>query len=176
MPALLIAALVLATGWGGNFEAFREGLMTAELKAHHGHGNALFYLGEHHLGTWYFYPALFLIRTPICILLLAGIGAYWLFQTKRRLCIQLAGAVFLILALAIPTKVNVNIHHMALIYVPVCLLAGYSCYRLLATDSGKVAVAAVFVILLSTGTTPSHLGYENTLAHYYYRLTVLGAQ
>lgn len=176
MPALLVASFVLAIGWGFNVEAFREGLITAELKAHHGHSGDLFYKGENHLGTWYFYPALFLIRTPICILLLAGVGAYWLYQTNRRLCIQLAGAVFLILALSVPTKVNINIHHLALIYVPVCLLAGYSCYRLFAKESGKVAVAAVFVVLLSTGSTPNHLGYENTIAHYYYRLTVLGAQ
>lgn len=185
VPALLVAALVVGVGWGFDVEALREGLMTAELKAHLGHAGSLFYGGEsgqlfskseHHMGTWYFYPVLFLIRTPICLLLLAGYGAYWLAQTNKRLCVQLVGAALLILALAVPTKVNINIHHIVMIYTPVCLLAGYACHRLFTFNGGNIAVAAVFVILLGVGGIPSQLGYENTIAHYYYRLVVLGLQ
>jgi 4-amino-4-deoxy-L-arabinose transferase-like glycosyltransferase len=113
-------------------------------------GHTSFLLGQwRHRGVWNFFPVLFLVKTPPPVLLLFGIGAVFLggagFSLQRGLQPPsrpglnprsvFSGAALLllpatILALALPSNINIGLRHVLGIYPFVAMVSGYAADRL----------------------------------------------
>ena len=145
--ALVIATLVMLTGWQYDLSALREGIETVALKAEKGHAGELFPNGRFYMGEWYFYPALLLIRTPTPFLLLCGIGAVAMMRHNRGAAIKIITACCLIIAIVLPARININIHHIALIYGPLAILAGYAAHILWQSKTGIIALTVMLAVL-----------------------------
>lgn len=145
--AMTLAAIVILIGWQFDITALREGLETATLKADKGHAGFLFPDGKRYMGEWFFYPALLLIRTPSLLLALILTGIFLMPRYERMAALKLIGAACIIMMLAIPTKVNINIHHLGLIYVPLSIMAGYALYRLYQRRIGIFITFVLFTVM-----------------------------
>ncbi len=145
--AIVIATLVVLLGWQFDISALQEGLETVALKAEKGHAGELFPNGTLYMGEWYFYPTLLLIRTPLPLLLFCLFGAVLMLRHNREAALKVIAASFIIMSLAMSTKININIHHIALIYAPLTILAGYAAHYLWQFKIGVIAVCAALALL-----------------------------
>lgn len=161
--AAAMALLVWLAGYGFSTDAIYEGLQMASLKAEKGHAGFLVQGGEEHMGSWYFYPALLLIRTPLTFLLFAIAGGYWLIRQRHSSGVYLLLAASLILLLAIPTQVNINLHHILLIYAPLAILMGVGAVWLMRRHSPVLIIASLCLMLEIGINNAEHrfLLYEN---------------
>jgi hypothetical protein len=99
-------------------------------------------------GWWYYFPVAFLIKTPVALLLLIGIGLYACVRRWRELGLStvfvlLPPTVFLAVAMA--SGVNIGVRHILPIYPPLMLIAGAGAQELLRLPRriGRLAVAAM---------------------------------
>lgn len=84
-------------------------------------------------GWWYYFPAAFAVKTPVPLLLLAGVGAVVLVRRRARLGVD--NGLFLLvpaavyLGVAMTTAINIGLRHILPIYPFVLLLAAAAAWE-----------------------------------------------
>jgi 4-amino-4-deoxy-L-arabinose transferase-like glycosyltransferase len=138
-------------------------------------GQVSFFLGEwRRHGWWYFFPLIFLLKTPLPFLLLAGLGAVFLARSfaARRDWRSIAPVVLAVavLALAMTSHINVGLRHILVIYPLLALVAGFSASKLWDAvrrpmiARGLAVAACAWLAVCSALAHPDYLAYFNCLA------------
>lgn len=139
-------------------------------------GHTAFLLGDIRTqGWWYFFPFLFLLKTPLAFILLSGIG--YLFACKQgfnRGSTQIlfpAVAVLGIFAVGMTSHINNGFRHMLSIYPLLSIVAGFGGYKLIslgrkARPFGLAVATALLAwqLVSSFQAHPNYLTYFNRLA------------
>jgi hypothetical protein len=151
--------------------AIKEGL---DITWHHNEtGHDSYLLGESRRnGWWYFFVVLLLVKTPMAFLLLVAIGFPFLMKNRKKKVFweQLAPLVcaITILAVCMPSKINLGIRHILVIYPLLAIIAAFGTASICRSPR-RSYLAAAFVLLtwhsLSSGLAhPDYLAYFNELA------------
>jgi len=157
------------------FPAGKAVVGVAALAGQNRAGQVSFFLGEwRRHGWWYFFPVIFAVKTPLAFLLLAGIGAVFLMRSfmqdsdwRKTAPILFA---FVILALSMPSHINIGLRHVLAIYPLLSIAAGHAASELWdairwpVLSRSVVAVACLSVVTSSVLAHPDYLAYFNFLA------------
>ena len=127
-----------------------------------------FVLGRHHaLGTLAFFPAVFVIKTTLVLMLLLLLAPWAGIRGRRREFLFLALPVVIFGAVAVFSKLNMGVRHLMPLY-PFCMVIAGASAAALAVRSmvARVAVAAllVFDVASSLHSFPDYLSYSNEIA------------
>jgi hypothetical protein len=154
------------------------GNVAAGLKALAGQnkaGQVSFFLGEwRRHGWWYFFPVIFLLKTPIPFLLLACVGSAFLvrsFGQKHNWRI-VAPTLFAlsILAVSMTSGINIGLRHILAIYPLLSIVAGHAVaeswniFQRPLFARGVVAAACLSLVVSSIRSHPDYLAYFNFVA------------
>jgi hypothetical protein len=137
---------------------FITGVKYVQLHSKYGHPAYLF--GEHRsTGWWYYFPIVFLFKTPIPFLIFCIAGT--LFLVKRgggeHLCIALAP--WLMLAIAMTSKINIGVRHILPMYPLLAISAAYAALTLWQRTRVHKVVVALLIVWHFTTTTTAHPDY-----------------
>ena len=160
------AALVLAAVYGRwGLDLFADGVAGTFTRLDQ--GRATFLAGRHGTtGTWLYFPAAVLLKTPVPLLLLSGGAlAAWLRAPDRdRFWAALAPAAFL--AAALFSKTQIGYRHVLPAYPSLVVMGGWALSRLWARPWGRAAAAALvgWQALSVCLVQPHQLAYFNELA------------
>ena len=144
---------------------------------HNAQGQVSYVLGRADFeGMWYFFPVVLLFKTPLPVLLLSAAGLWYAWRLSRergewRSHVPLI-VVVAVLAVALPSRVNLGVRHVLPIYLGLSAAAGLAVARLWEGSTGlsKRAARGVLAGLMATylvGTAiahPDYLAYFNVLA------------
>lgn len=146
-----------------------------QLLDHNDLGHKSYLLGEvRRDGWWYFFPLAFLVKTPIPLLVLFGIGIVGCLRRdgpspRWMRAVPLATAA-IILAASMTGRINIGSRHILPMYVPVVVIASLGALRLWRSGdryhAGPAAAAALMLWQLA-GTVRAHpdqIAYFNELA------------
>ena len=143
------------------------------LTAHAREGHTAYILGDVRTsGFWYFFPVAILVKTPIAVLLLAGIGTWSLMTASRasakdwRWWIPIAVTVPILLV-CIASSINLGIRHILPIYPFASMIAGVGFAVLINLRrrsyyflAGAV-ILAIWLVSSSAVWHPDYLSYFN---------------
>lgn len=147
----------------------------AEVEWHNARGHASWLLGEFRVhGWWYFFLVVFAIKTPLAFILLciAGYDACIAQTSWKRFAWQawVPGACApAILAVCIPSGINLGVRHILVIYPMLAMVAGFGVARLFQAGAKKRLTVLVVVgllawqVLSSAWIHPDYLAYFNEL-------------
>jgi 4-amino-4-deoxy-L-arabinose transferase-like glycosyltransferase len=138
-------------------------------------GQVSFFLGEwRRHGWWYFFPIIFLVKTPVAFLLLSCIGSVFLIRSfqRGRDWRRIAPLLFagVILALSTTSRINIGVRHILAIYPLLSIVSGYSIRELWGVIRWPMIsrlVAATAVVWLAASSVlahPDYLAYFNLFA------------
>lgn len=118
-------------------------------------------------GRWFFFPAVFLIKSTLALLILLLAVPFARIRGRRRELLFLALPVALYLLIAILSMLNMGVRHILPIY-PFCVVLAGAAAASFATRSvgAAVAVAALllFTMVSSLHSFPDFLAYSNEIA------------
>jgi hypothetical protein len=122
---------------------FSQGFLFSQAKAQ---TRRAYFMGEYSdRGWWYYFPAAFLLKTPIAHLALFAIGLGVLVWRRRRLGLDniffVAVPAALFLAAAMSSGINIGLRHILPIYPFVLLIAAVAAQSLLEARAGAARVA-----------------------------------
>jgi hypothetical protein len=134
-------------------------------------GQVSFFLGEwRRHGWWYFFPVIFLVKTPVPFLLLSGIGIVFLVRSFRRAhdWRVIAPLLFalVILTLSMPSGINIGLRHILAIYPLLAIVAGYAALELWGTIWQPMVARSVVVTACAWLLTSSVLAHPDYLAYF----------
>ncbi len=144
-------------------------------------GRRAYLLGQAYLGgRWYFFPVAIFYKTPLAFLVLAVIGGWLTLRgALRRRAWMLAipaGCALAMLAVSLPSRINIGVRHVLPLYPFLALLAGYAlaqfAERAVAGEgAARRAVAAalgggllLWCAVASARAHPDYLAYFNEAA------------
>ncbi len=165
--AVAVAALVLGAAYRFQFAGlYAQGL--TETLTRLSKGRAAFLLGSYSVGGWWWYfPAAFLVKTPLALILAGGLGAWAALKRPRAeaawLLIPPAG--YFVAAMGSNTQIGYR--HILPLYPFLCLWAGLGAAWLWKRGrAGRAALACAGLWLaFSVGrTSPYFLNYFNEIA------------
>jgi hypothetical protein len=165
--AAAAAALALALAYRFEFaDLYVRGLSATLSRL--SEGRASYLLGTYSVdGRWWYFPAALLVKTPLALLLVGGLGAAAALRRPRAeaawLLIPPAG-YFLA---ALTSKTQIGYRHLLPLYPFLCLWAGLGAAWLWKRGRGGRAVLAAFGLWLAVsvaGASPHYLSYFNELA------------
>jgi 4-amino-4-deoxy-L-arabinose transferase-like glycosyltransferase len=142
-----------------------------ELLGYNAKGRESFFWGEvRSHGSWLFFPAALLVKTPLPLLVLSGYGAFHLMRDHRRQwrwLVPLASATTVLLV-AMFSDFNVGLRYILPVYPMLAIVSGIGAVHLWTTRS---SIARAVVVLLFAGqitvsiiSHPDYLAYFNPLA------------
>jgi len=138
------------------------GLVYVKVHAERGHNN--FLLGRHSdRGWWYYFPLAILFKTPLALLILFGAGVYRSRDKEPRELVLIAAAM---LAVVLPSTLNIGVRHILVIYPFVAIIAAYGAAEMW-QDMPKKAIVVALLASFFIGTTlahPDYLAWFNELA------------
>jgi hypothetical protein len=115
---------------------------------------------------WFFFPAVFLLKTSLTLMLLLLILPFARIYGRRRELVFLSLPVVFFLFAAIFSNINMGVRYLLPIY-PFCIVLASAAAAALFTRSvvGKVAVAALLLLTVfsSLHSYPNFLAYSNEL-------------
>jgi hypothetical protein len=128
----------------------------------------VFVLGRHFAhGQWFFFPAVFLIKSTLALLLLVVVSPFVATRGKMREFLFLAIPAAFFFAVAIASKLNLGDRHLMPVY-PFCVVIAGATAATLARRSMalRLAVAALllFDVVSSVRAFPDFLVYSNEIA------------
>lgn len=117
-------------------------------------------------GWWYYFPTLFIFKTPLPTLLLLAV-AIWLLAKKRPiewlpLSLAVAAGVFLLSAMS--SKANLGVRHIMPVYPLIFIIIGWAFYSAKTNLKYVMTALIVWLVLIFATSFPTYLGYYNTLA------------
>ncbi len=157
---------------------YPAGNVAAGLKALAGQnkaGQVSYFLGEwRRHGWWYFFPVIFLLKTPVPFLLLVCVGSVFLvrsFGTNPDWRI-VAPTLFAlaILAVSMTSGINIGLRHILVIYPLLSIVAGHAVvefwnlFQQPLFARGVVAAACLCLVVSSIRSHPDYLAYFNLFA------------
>jgi 4-amino-4-deoxy-L-arabinose transferase-like glycosyltransferase len=117
-------------------------------------------------GRWFFYPAVFLIKTTLTLLILLLLVPFARIMGRRREIFFLAVPIVFFTLTAITSQINLGVRHILPIY-SFCIVLASAAAALLFHRSvlGRVAVSALllFTVISSLRSYPNFLAYSNEL-------------
>jgi hypothetical protein len=165
--AVIVSLFVLALAYRFSYVTLWFDGLSATL-SRLSQGRAAYLHGSHSTeGWWWYFPAAFLLKTPLALLLVGGLGAYAALRRPRAesawLLIPPAGYF----VAALTSKTQIGYRHLLPVYPFLCLWAGLGAAWL--WRRGKTARAALGVLgLWLAGSvvvqSPFSLAYFNELA------------
>jgi Dolichyl-phosphate-mannose-protein mannosyltransferase/Tetratricopeptide repeat len=115
-------------------------------------------------GQWFFFPAVFLIKSTITLLVLLTLVPFVGLWKHRRELLFLAIPPLFFLMISVSSKLNLGVRHILPIY-PFCIvLAGAAAWRVAACSRrSAIVVAALFVFAAASSLNafPNYLAYSN---------------
>ena len=131
-------------------------------------GHTAYLLGRHSFhGWWYFFPVALAVKTPLAVLLLAGFGVLALCRAtsreSRRAIWMPAILTAAILAINLPTSLNIGVRYMLPLYPLLGLTAGIGTVWLWRRYRIAAVVLLVWTALSSAAAHPDYLAYFNEL-------------
>jgi hypothetical protein len=165
--ALACAALVLAAAYRFAFVGlYAEGLSATLSRLSDGRPSFLHgaFSSE---GWWWYFPAALLLKTPLALLIVGGLGAYAALRRTRAesAWILIPPAGYFVAALT--SKTQIGYRHLLPVYPFICLWAGLGASWLWKRGRGARAVLAVAGLWLAASvvsSSPYSLTYFNELA------------
>jgi hypothetical protein len=128
-------------------------------------GHTAYLLGRHSFhGWWYFFPVALSVKTPLAILLLALCGVLALRREKRRAMWMPAILCGVILAINLPTSLNIGVRYMLPLYPLLALTAGIGTVWLWNRLRPAAILLLVWTVLSTAAAHPDYLAYFNELA------------
>ncbi|MEM8933445.1 MAG: hypothetical protein AAGE94_19800 [Acidobacteriota bacterium] len=152
----------------------RDGLVATLAKNREGHTG--FLLGAMDTdGWWFFFPVAIAVKTPIPFLVLAAIGAWLAWRDGRRGSWRSGGpliAIVAILAVSLPSRINIGLRHVLAIYPLLAILAAMAASWLWRLDAGRrrwptrlfVVLLVAWQVVTVNAAHPDHLPWFNRLA------------
>ena len=135
-------------------------------------GHTAYLLGRHSFhGWWYFFPVALAVKTPLAILLLAVLGVLalglaspdergrTLWKSMRLPAVLTA----VILAINLPTSLNIGVRYMLPLYPLLALTAGIGTVWLWRRYRRAAIILLVWTALSSAAAHPDYLAYFNEL-------------
>ncbi len=129
-------------------------------------GHSSFLLGQtSNTGWWYYFPVLFLVKTPIITLLLFALACCLAIKDKksRKIALYLSLGSFAFLLLAMQSKANLGLRHILPVYPPLFILAGYLATSLSKKGGATLGILLVLAIVEFCRIQPFDMGYYNQL-------------
>jgi hypothetical protein len=142
--------------------AFFHGLMVLELHDREGHNAYL--LGQvRQQGWWYYFPVVLAVKTPLPLLILAGIGTWLAVKANRHG--HVAFIAFAMLCAAMTSHINLGVRHLMPIYAPLSILASFAVVSLW-TSRARWGVSALcaWLVIGSALAHPDYLPWMSALA------------
>jgi hypothetical protein len=139
-----------------------------QVKHHVIEGHTAYLLGRHSLhGWWYFFPVALAVKTPLAILLLAGLGVWALRrplsgQSRRALAVPAVLAAAM-LAVNLPTTINIGVRYMLPLYPFLALTAGIGTVWLWRRYRSAVVILLLWTAVSGALAHPDYLAYFNEL-------------
>jgi hypothetical protein len=141
--------------------------------AHNRFGHPASLLGQYRtLGWWYYFPVAFALKTTLPFLVLSLTALAWALwravrRSDKRVILVLA-ALFVYLAMAMTSHINIGIRHIAPIFPLLFLLAGAFLDSLLKTRLTRPATLAVaalcgWMIVDAVRTYPDYMSFTSPL-------------
>jgi hypothetical protein len=132
-------------------------------------GHTAYLLGRHSFhGWWYFFPVALAVKTPLGILLLAAFGVAALrsrtSRDKGRALWMPAVLTGVILAINLPTSLNIGVRYMLPLYPLLALTAGIGTMWLWRRQRAAAIVLLLWTAVSSAAAHPDYLAYFNELA------------
>jgi 4-amino-4-deoxy-L-arabinose transferase-like glycosyltransferase len=142
---------------------------------HNERGHKTYLLGEYSThGWWYFFPVVFLIKTPLGFLVFAAIGsivsAIKSIRMKRwQFFVPLLSATAIMISV-MPANLNLGVRYILIVYPLLAIVGGYGAAYLLKLQKLRIIGRVIFVIFLtwfifsSSFSHPDYIAYFNELA------------
>lgn len=129
-------------------------------------GHTSYLLGEvSNKGWWYYFPLLFVLKTPVLALLFIGAGVYLAARQGRAhgtVVALLVGAGIFLLS-AITSKANLGLRHLLPLFPFLFLLVGFAASISQRFWRGSLIASALLVVLWAVK-FPNYLPYFNEIA------------
>jgi len=135
------------------------------VKIHDEAGHLAFLLGRYsQKGFWYYFPVLFVFKTPIPFLILMTIGIVAIARARRGLEFVLMPLALMLFVLT--SHINIGIRHILPIYPPLCVAAAAGAAALWRNAKGRVAAALLMAWLVASVELahPDYLAWFNEFA------------
>jgi len=138
-------------------DAYAQSFILSQVKAQH---RTAYLAGRFsRTGWWYYFPVVFLVKTPITVLLLLFCGLTLLMQKPARwdmdtAFLMLPPAIFL--GVAMVTHLNIGLRHILPIYPFVLLIAGVTLEEIRAKWRAVVLLAPVVLASIELATAYPH--------------------
>jgi len=172
--AAMLASVLIWAGYRFSFARIPAPEFFAgieQVRAHNALGHPSYLLGRiSNSGFWWFYPVALGMKTPLALLILAGVGTVWCFTRFNRgfkYWMPFALAIG-ILAVGFYSRINIGIRHILPIYFPICMLAALGTHRMLSARQAvfRWATAGLisWLVVSSAFAHPDYLSYFNELA------------
>ena len=140
---------------------------------HNRQGHPASFLGDFRSSGWWFYfPIAFMLKTSLPFLLVTVAAIRWAFWTalnrREKLLVPIFAFVALYLAMAISSRINIGVRHIAPIFPFLFLLGGIFLDRFLRTSAGNARIILVTLMLASMvfvafRAYPDYLSFMNSL-------------
>ena len=142
--------------------AFTEGFLFGSARAQM---RSAFLMGKFSAqGWWYYFPVAFLIKTPLTLLVLFGVGVGLCLKRPHNL---LRTEIFLLLPFifylgtAMTAKINIGLRHILPIYPFVILIAGRSVAELARVRRGFLVIPVLLGVMECAWVYPDYLTFFN---------------
>ena len=147
------------------------GIYSVYIHNHQGHPASL--LGDYgSSGWWYYFPAAFVLKTSLPFLLLTVAAVRWALWTalikREKVLISILAFVALYLAMAMTSRINIGVRHLAPIFPFLFLLGGVFLDHFLKTSLAKrktilVAFMLASMVFVAVRAYPDYLSFMNSL-------------
>lgn len=128
-------------------------------------GHTAYLLGTHSFhGWWYFFPVALAVKTPLAILLFALLGVFALRGEKRRAVWMPAILAATILAINLPTSLNIGVRYMLPFFPLLALTAGIGAVWLWSRQRVAALVLLGWAFFACQAAHPDFLAYFNEIA------------
>jgi len=169
--AVATGALIIAAMYRFSLPALFEGIRAVE--AHNAEGHPTYLLGQRSIsGFWYFYPVVLAVKTPLALVVLAGMSLWWTFRDRARVRRDWPVFAFVagILLVALFSRINIGVRHILPVYFGFSLLAAAAVVDWTAGAQARTWIRASVGVLVvwfagsSLLAHPDYLAYTNELA------------
>ena len=139
----------------------------ASVIEHNRHGHPSYFFGSVTvMGSWLFFPVLFLVKTPLGVLALLLFSLFWVPRTRAGAAWLPWTVVAAVFAVAIPAHINIGLRHILPVFPFVALLASFSAMRLLELAGSKRWAGPLLGALLLWVAAGSLLAHPDYLADF----------
>jgi 4-amino-4-deoxy-L-arabinose transferase-like glycosyltransferase len=149
--------------------ALLQGL--SSIGEHNAAGHKSFLLGQvRQRGWWYFFPVALAVKNTIPVLVLTGVGIFYLGKSTwlERNWIMAAPVVaaLTILLVCLPSHINIGVRYVLPMFPLLAIIGGVGAYRLWTGAGKRYARALVVLILLAWQLTSSVRSHPDYLAYF----------